>query len=131
MNTLIRSLVLLLALAGFSIPASAQHRLVTGAASEGFTKKDTSPRLIRQRAVNLDLAVLGASIVDQKRYLEIAFFDDAVLRAILTKTEKTHSGGQAYAGHLASGVAGELRKSGRGGVFSRDFVDIARRIGRA
>ncbi len=102
MKRAIRSILVVLASLAFAASASAQHRLVTGGAKSAFQLQDPSPRVLRSRAVSLDLPVLAKAAADPSPYLEIAPFDDAVFTVFLAGSERTHSGGLAYSGHVAT-----------------------------
>jgi hypothetical protein len=97
----VRSFALALVLACLPLAGFAQYRLVTGAPKGVFAAPEASPRILRHRAVGLDLPAVSKASTHAAATLEIAFFEDAVFHVRLQRSEPTHSGGIAYTGVVA------------------------------
>ena len=128
MSRLLRCALFVLACAGFSPLADAQYRLVTAAAPAAFARKDASPLILRQRAVRLGPDVLPLAFANRDRYIEIAFFDDAVYRIYLTGREETYNGAESYTGRLAADPLSTFVIVNNGGTISVLFTTKDRRF---
>ena len=96
----LRRLLLALALSCLPCAAVAQYKLVTGAPKGAFSMADPSPRILRQRAVSLDLPAAANAASEARATLQVAFFEDAVYTVLLKRTELLQVGGVAYSGEV-------------------------------
>jgi Calx-beta domain/Metallo-peptidase family M12B Reprolysin-like/FG-GAP-like repeat len=89
-----------LTLAGHAAAQSRVPTLVVGGLPE-FMQKDMSLLVVRERRVQLNVPSLKVA-AEGPRVIEIAFFDDAVFKVLIERTEPTSSGGVAYIGKVLS-----------------------------